>query len=180
MGIRRLLVLLLLVLGAVPVAASPAWACSCKAPGGLDRADQAFVGVVRSVQAIGHGERVEFAVESVLKGSVGAVTSVRTIETEPASCGVRFAQGGRYQVFAAAGRTSLCSGNQAVSAGLRSGDKPASRTGDQLSPRSAMRWPLFLAAGAGVLLLVIAGEFWWLSRQPELRAEPRRRAVGPV
>ncbi|BCJ43630.1 hypothetical protein GCM10010168_40620 [Actinoplanes ianthinogenes] len=172
MGIRRLLVLLLLVLGAVPVASSPAWACSCGVSGGLDGADLAFVGVVRSVQAAGRGERVEFAVESVLKGSAGDVATVRTAETESAACGVQFAQGGRYEVFSEAGRTNLCSGNQMVSTGFHSGDRP--------SARSAMRWPIILALGAGVLLLVIGGELWWLSRQPQVLAEPGRRASSPA
>ncbi|MBB4738134.1 hypothetical protein BJY16_001593 [Actinoplanes octamycinicus] len=98
---------------------------------------------------------------------VGVVRSVRATGTEPPSCGARFVPSARHQVFAQAGRTDLCQGTQLVKTGFRSGDQPAAR--------SPMRWPLILATGAGVLLLVIAGELWWLSRQPELLAEPRRR-----
>jgi hypothetical protein len=170
MGIRRLLVLLLLVLGSVPVAASPAWACSCVGSGALDRADLAFVGVVRSVQVNGSGERVEFAVESVLKGKADPITTVRTTATESAACGVQFAQGSRYQVFSAAGRTDLCSGNQMVGTGVASADRP----------RNGMRWTMILAAGAGVLILVIGAELLWLSRQPKLHPGPSGRAPGQV
>jgi hypothetical protein len=34
--------------------------------------------------------------------------------------------------------------------------------------RDGMRWSLFLGAGAGLLLLVIGGEMWWLGRRQEL------------
>jgi hypothetical protein len=171
MGIRRLLMLLLLVLGSIPIAASPASACSCAVGGGLDRADLAFVGVVRSVHANGTGERVEFAVESVLKGKADPIITVRTAAVDSAACGVRFAEGGRYQVFSAAGRTDLCSGNQVVSTGLAAADH---------RPRSSMRWPMILAAGAGVLILVIGAELLWLSREPKLHPGPGRRAPGQV
>ncbi|GAA2680461.1 hypothetical protein [Actinoplanes palleronii] len=32
---------------------------------------------------------------------------------------------------------------------------------------SGLRWPMILAAASAVLLLVIGGEMWWLSRRPE-------------
>jgi hypothetical protein len=47
--------------------------------------------------------------------------------------------------------------------------------------RDGMRWSLFLVAGAGLLLLVIGGEMWWLGRRQELTpadSEAARRGSG--
>ncbi|GIF11536.1 hypothetical protein [Actinoplanes teichomyceticus] len=168
---RRLLVLLLLVLGVTPVTAGPAWACSCAGSGGPADADLAFVGVVRSVRSTGAGQRVEFAVESVLKGTAGAVATVRTTGPDDASCGVEFGAGGRYRVYSARGWTSLCSGNEPLGAGLAAGGRRW----------DALRWSMILAAGSAVLLLVIGGEMWWLCRRQKLTtadpgaAHPARR-----
>ncbi|AEV81020.1 hypothetical protein ACWT_0006 [Actinoplanes sp. SE50] len=47
-----------------------------------------------------------------------------------------------------------------------------------------MRWSLFLGAGAGVLLLIIGGEMWWLGRNgqttPANPAAADRKRSSPV
>jgi hypothetical protein len=150
--LRRVLVLLLLVLAPIPVAARPAWACSC---GGfnfdpLERAEMAFVGVADRVDPdlFGNQVKVEFAVESVLKGGVGKTVTLVTMK-DSASCGYEFAEGGKYRVYARGGETWACDGNDLLSTGHASGGR--TRT---------IFW-----TGTVFVLIVVAGGVTWLIRR---------------
>jgi hypothetical protein len=132
-----MIVLLVLIgAGVLMAPAPPAWACSCAVIDPVAMADVAFAGRVLSIgqDTQGGGRRVEFAVESVLKGSVGS-SVVLTTSASSASCGFDFAVGHRYRVFAESGRTGLCSGNVELPAGFAS---PFLVTG---SMRPAVVWP---------------------------------------
>ena len=117
--------MLLFVTAAAPIAR--VYACSCMAllPGqALARADVAFVGVVRQVTdsmegpiySSGDPVSYTFAVEEVLKGSVGAAVVV-TSARGGASCGMAFGLAERWRVYAYAREsggpgTGICSGNE--------------------------------------------------------------------
>ncbi|MDI6099072.1 hypothetical protein QLQ12_30565 [Actinoplanes sp. NEAU-A12] len=150
--LRRALVLLLLVLAPVPIAAQPAWACSCAT--GFDpveRSDTAFVGVADDVDAgwLGNEVKVEFAVESVLKGEAGKTVTLVTMKSS-ASCGYKFVEGGRYRVFATDGETNSCDGNELLSAGHGTG-------GD--------RTRMIFWGGTTLVLMAVAGGVTWLVRR---------------
>ncbi|WP_229076528.1 hypothetical protein [Actinoplanes sp. DH11] len=157
MIVRRLLVLLLLVIGLTPVVASPAWACSCKA--GLADAELAFDGVVRSVSRGKGVEHVRFAVEAVVKGSAGAEVTLTTSDTE-AACGYRFHEGGRYRVHAVAGTTSLCSGNELLVAS----PTQSARVERAASDRTQVFW-----VATGVVVLIVSAALTPVLRQPKTR-----------
>jgi hypothetical protein len=150
--LRRFLVLVLLVLAPLPVAARPAWACSC---GGLadplDSAEAAFVGVAEDVDEplFGNEVKVRFAVESVLKGDPGNPVMLVTMQ-DSASCGYEFAEGGRYRVYEIDGGTNLCAGNQLLSTGHDTGGKD----------RTMIFW-----GGTVLVLLFVAGGVTWLIRK---------------
>jgi hypothetical protein len=149
--LRRVLVLLLLVLAPIPVAARPAWACSCASGfDPLERSDSAFVGVAEEVDAGWFGDEVEvaFAVESVLKGDPGRSVTLVTMK-DSASCGYRFVEGGRYRVYAAGGETTSCDGNELLSTGHGTG-------GD----RTRIFW-----GGTALVVLAVAGGLTWLVRR---------------
>ncbi|GIE80909.1 hypothetical protein Aph02nite_68590 [Actinoplanes philippinensis] len=149
--LRRVLVLLLLVLAPIPVAARPAWACSC-ATGfdPLEQAEVAFVGVADQVDPdwFGSEVEVEFSVESVLKGRPGDTVTLVTMK-DSASCGYEFVEGGQYRVYASGGQTWSCDGNELLSAGHGGGDR--TRT---------VFW-----GGTVFVLLVVAGGVTWLIRR---------------
>jgi hypothetical protein len=163
MVMRRILVLLLLVLVPIPVAATPAWACSCKASTGVAEAELAFDGVVSAVADDGRAIRVTFAVQNLVKGVAGDQVTLSTSPAE-AACGYRFDEGGRYRVYARAGETSLCSGNELLSAGTGYG----ARVDRVSTDRTQVFW-----AGSGAVLLVVVGALVWLFRQPTARRSPR-------
>jgi hypothetical protein len=150
--LRRFLVLLLLVLAPLPVAARPAWACSC---GGLadplESAETAFVGVAEDVDEPWFGNEVEvrFAVESVLKGEAGDSVTLITMK-DSASCGYEFAEGGRYRVYEYDGGTNLCAGNKLLSEGHATGGED----------RTLIFW-----GGTALVLLLVAGGVTWLVRK---------------
>ncbi|MFC7528986.1 hypothetical protein [Actinoplanes sp. GCM10030250] len=156
MIVRRFLILLLFVLAPLPVAASPAWACSCAANTGLDEAELAFVGVAEAVRESKGVNRVVFGVESVIKGDASTEVSLTTSDNE-ASCGYRFDEGGRYRVYAVAGETSLCSGNELLT------PTPAStaRAERVSTERTTIFW-----TGSGIVLLMVVAGLTWLFRQP--------------
>ncbi|MEV6303735.1 hypothetical protein AB0M02_30315 [Actinoplanes sp. NPDC051861] len=156
MIVRRLLVLLLFVLAPIPVAATPAWACSCKAGAGVAEAEVAFVGVVTSIDEAAGSSRVAFTVESVVKGDPPADVTLTTSDNE-ASCGYRFDQGGRYRVYAIAGQTSLCSGNEMITAT----PTYTARVERVSSDRIHIFW-----FGLGIVVVVVAAALTALLRQP--------------
>jgi hypothetical protein len=156
MILRRLLVLLLFVLAPIPIAASPAWACSCKAGAGAAEAEVAFVGVVNRVERAPGADRVTFAVESVVTGDPPAEVTLTTSDSE-AACGYRFDPGGRYRVHAIAGQTSLCSGNEMITAT----PTHTARLERVSSDRIHTFW-----FGLGIVVVVVAASMTALLRQP--------------
>ncbi|MEU4692060.1 hypothetical protein [Actinoplanes sp. NPDC023714] len=162
MIMRRLLVLLLLVIAPVPVVASPAWACSCKAGGGIEDAQLAFDGTVRAVYEGGGQARVRFAVENVVKGPNQDEVTLTTSDDE-ASCGYRFEEGGRYRVYAVDGVTSLCSGNELLTAS----PSPSARAERQR--RAAEDRAVIFWTGTGIVVLLVGAGMALLLRQPKPR-----------
>jgi hypothetical protein len=149
--LRRVLVLLLLVLAPIPVAARPAWACSCAVDlDPFEQAQVAFVGVADQVDPdwFGNEVQVEFTVESVLKGAAGQTVTLVTMK-DSASCGYDFVEGGRYRVYANEGQTWSCDGNELLSTGHGSGGR--TRT---------IFW-----GGTVFVLIVVAGGVTWLIRR---------------
>jgi hypothetical protein len=166
MVMRRLLVLLLLVMAPIPVVASPAWACSCKAGIGIEDARLAFDGTVRSVDRAGAENYVRFAVEKLVKGSAGAEVTLTTSDAE-ASCGYRFDEGGRYRVYAVDDATSLCSGNELLTAGAAGGGG-TDRVDRVATDRTTVFW-----TGTTLVALLVAVGLTLLIRQPKpRRAKP--------
>jgi hypothetical protein len=166
------LFLFVLTAGVLVAPAPPAWACSCAKIDVLQWADVAFVGRVVSIGIDRQVERkVEFAVESVQKGSAGSTVTLTT-SISSASCGFDFAVGLRYRVFADSGRTGLCSGNVEL-AGFESppGDRvslaPAitqPRPGVYARPSSFPK--LWVPVGAGMLVLAGLAVFLVRRRWP--------------
>ncbi|MFF0377492.1 hypothetical protein [Actinoplanes missouriensis] len=167
---RRILVLLLLVIGPVPFAAEAAWACSCGGDGGIAKAQLAFDGVVRSVESGDGLQRVRFAVGTVLKGEAGAEVTLTTSDNE-ASCGYRFDEGKRYRVYAFSGTTSLCSGNEILAAAPAT-TAPATTA---LATTAAAEDPsgtdrtLVFGIGAGLVALFVGFGVTMLVRYPRGR-----------
>ncbi|MEV0896916.1 hypothetical protein [Actinoplanes sp. NPDC049802] len=151
--LRRVLVLVLLVLAPVPVAARPAWACSCASGfDPLENADVAFVGVAEEVddRLLGTSVDVRFAVESVLKGDAGDSVTLVTNKDE-ASCGYGFVEGGRYRVYAVDGQTNLCDGNELLATGVNVDS----------DGRSRIFW-----IGSVLVVVAVVGGVTWLIRNP--------------
>ncbi len=108
-------------------------ACSCMqmTPAmALAGADVAFVGVVAAVDdpavgpVVGGGDplRYTFAVEESMKGGPGVSVDIRSAR-DSAGCGMEFATGQRWRVFAytdEAGQlqSGLCSGNELLAEGV--------------------------------------------------------------
>lgn len=130
--LRRILIVVVLVALAVPVVASPCWACSCATSGNAEqdrrdqaeRADLVFTGVAKGQRVIDEGDPeyqgdesigTRFRVGRTYKGHPGRWVTVSTTANE-ASCGYNFEVGKRYTVFADESRgeysTNLCSGTK--------------------------------------------------------------------
>jgi hypothetical protein len=130
--LRRTLIVVFLVALAVPVVASPCWACSCATSGDpaqdrmdhADNADLVFTGVAKGQRVIDQGDPefegdesigTRFRVGKTYKGHPGRWVTVSTTANE-ASCGYDFEVGDRYTVFAFEKRgefsTNLCSGTK--------------------------------------------------------------------
>lgn len=149
--LRRVAVLLLLVLAPLPVAASPAWACSCATDfDPLERSELAFEGVVEDIDASWTSQEVEveFTVDSVIKGDAGGSVTLVTSENS-ASCGYEFVAGSQYRVYANDGETSLCDGNELLAAGNGAGP---TRT-------------VWVGSIVAFVLVVMGGAVIWLARR---------------
>ena len=121
-----------LVTVAAPV--TQVFACSCVqlGPGqALQNADVAWVGVVTAVDNAGLGNdpvRYTFAVETTLKGQLGATIDVHSSPSS-ASCGQEFRVAQRWRVFAFADesrllQTGLCSGDELLAEGVAPTPRP--------------------------------------------------------
>ena len=125
--LRRTLIVVFLVALAVPVVASPCWACSC-APSSrrehAKRADLVFTGIAKSERVIDEGDPefegdetigTRFRVGKTYKGHPGGWVTIGTPANE-AACGYDFEMGDRYTVFAYDEKdgysTNLCSGTK--------------------------------------------------------------------
>ncbi|WP_127544366.1 hypothetical protein [Actinoplanes sp. OR16] len=95
--------------------------------------------------------RVRFAVEAVVKGTAATEVTLTTSDNE-ASCGYRFDEGGRYRVYSIAGMTTLCSGNELLTAG-----PSPSATARAQQQAAADRTMIFWAGSGLVALFVVAG-----------------------
>lgn len=137
------------MLAPLPVAAGPAWACSCATDfDPLERSELAFVGVVEDVDGswTSREVNVEFAVDSVVKGDAGESVTLVTSE-DSASCGYEFVEGSRYRVYANDGETSLCDGNELLAAG-----DGADRIGT-----------VWVGSILAIVLVVVVGAVTWLA-----------------
>ncbi len=131
--LRRLVMIVVMVAVAIPVAASPCWACSCASTGdpASDRrqharnADVIFTGVARRVWADDPtpddgvtGDETIYARFSVGKVYKGRDRNRAVINAGPAgnTCRFDFEEGERYTVFATRRKgelhTNLCSGTK--------------------------------------------------------------------
>lgn len=156
---RRLLLVLALVLGLVPVLSGRALACSCapQPPAEYARgADVVFTGRATAINNTVTVTTTVFAVDTVYKGSA---ERYRIIETpaQGGACGYGFAEGHLYTVFAFldhSGRwqTSSCSGN--LSHGIVAAKYKLSAT--PLLKESPSPLPLAAAGGHSWLWLVVA------------------------
>ncbi|WP_433827854.1 hypothetical protein ACQP2E_00030 [Actinoplanes sp. CA-015351] len=151
------------MIGPIPFVAGPAWACSCKAGAGIADAELAFDGVVRSVTRDSGQQQVRFAVETVAKGEAGNEVTLATSDNE-ASCGYRFAEGGRYRVLSVAGTTSLCSGNELLTASPIASPGTRAAIGRVADDRVAIFW-----MGTGLVALFVTVGLALLIRQPKSR-----------
>jgi hypothetical protein len=130
--LRRTLIVVFLVALAVPVVASPCWACSCATSGNAaqdrrdqaERADLVFTGVAKSQRVTDEGDPefegdemigTRFRVGKTYKGHPGRWVTVATY-ANGATCGYHFEVGKRYTVFADEQNgeysTGLCSGTK--------------------------------------------------------------------
>lgn len=130
--LRRTLIVVFLVVLAVPVVASPSWACSCMTSGNAaqdrrdqaERADLVFTGVAKSQRVTDEGDPefegdemigTRFRVGKTYKGHPGRWVTVST-HVNSATCGYQFEVGRRYTVFADEQNgeygTGLCSGTK--------------------------------------------------------------------
>jgi hypothetical protein len=130
--LRRTLIVVFLVALAVPVVASPCWACSCATTGDpaqdrinhAESADLVFTGIAKSQRIIDEGDpdfhgdemiATRFRVRTTYKGHPGRWVTVETY-VSGATCGYNFDEGKRYTVFAFEERdhysTNSCSGTK--------------------------------------------------------------------
>jgi hypothetical protein len=130
--LRRTLIVIFLAVMAVPVVASPCWACSCMAyespreqrHSQARSADLIFTGVAKSQRVTDEGDPefegdemigTRFRVGKTYKGHPGRWVTVETY-VNGATCGYHFEVGKRYTVFAYEQNdeynTSLCSGTK--------------------------------------------------------------------
>ena len=131
--LRRTLIVIFLAVMAVPVVASPCWACSCAVSENpeetrrmqAESADLIFTGIATSQRIVDPapddgftGDEVvytRFRVRKTYKGHPGRWVTVLTANNE-AACGYNFTEGERYTVFAYEENdryhTNICSGTQ--------------------------------------------------------------------
>jgi hypothetical protein len=126
--LRRTLIVVFLVALAVPVVASPCWACSCAPVEDrseyAENADLVFTGIAKSQRVVDEGDPefegdemigTRFRVRKTYKGHPGRWVTVSTY-ANGATCGYHFEVGKRYTVFADERKgeysTSLCSGTK--------------------------------------------------------------------
>ena len=125
--LKRVLIVTVMAVTALPIAASPAWACSCIRESRKDqarRADVVFTGIAKDVWTEanepgtpkGDEERhARFHVGRRYKGHPGRWVTIDSGATGN-SCSFRFEEGRRYTVFADHYRgrlvTNLCSGTK--------------------------------------------------------------------
>ncbi|GAB1819534.1 hypothetical protein [Herbidospora sp. RD11066] len=134
---RRILVVLALTAGTIVFSSMPAYACKCALSPVKERVQNAsvvFTGTVTGFRAAADltGKNVyTFRADHAYKGRPKVVVKVGT-NTQSAACGVKFARGARYLVFAYKNNglltTGSCSGNIGVAKGkgpLKAGDLPA-------------------------------------------------------
>lgn len=172
MGMRHLFFAFIaaLFVGIAAVAvlpAAPAYACTCVATPTEEeyheRADFVVDGVVTTLQEPAsidspHPTRVEVAVERVTKGEVGDQLA---LSTPSGTCGFPFEIGQRYRVYASAGQTTLCSGNQKLAAV----DGEATDTESQAPAGWAAVAPPPVLAVAGLPVLAGGGLAYLLIRR---------------
>lgn len=133
--LKRTLIVLFIAALAVPVVASPCWACSCSTAAGTspqeeregqaNRADLVFTGVVTGESVhdpapndgLSGDERIfnRFKVKKTYKGHPGRWVTIYT-GTSGSSCRYNFKEGERYTVFAYENKdrweTNTCSGTK--------------------------------------------------------------------
>ncbi|MFN2489565.1 MAG: hypothetical protein ABR529_07490 [Actinomycetota bacterium] len=100
--LRSLLLVVTLALGAVPLVAAPAWACSCAGGTRIELARAADAIFTGSVTEISHARGVleaSFEVDTSYKGDVAGSALVGTAD-QGSACGVPFEHGRTYTVFA--------------------------------------------------------------------------------
>ncbi|WP_231515576.1 hypothetical protein [Herbidospora cretacea] len=106
--LRRIVISLTLVLGALVFGATPSYACDCMAPtvpAHLKSSTLVFTGTVKAVRLPKDPwDPVKpvvytFRADHAYKGKPKAVVAVST-HTQSAACGSRFSRGARYLVFA--------------------------------------------------------------------------------
>jgi hypothetical protein len=182
---RRLLPIAALLLAGLVVRAPTAWACSCVADTTPQKqfkaADVVFVGSVGNITAPDStmGDVLaQMTVTQVYKGSVSVVAGVHT-SANVAGCGVAFAVGSRYTVFASSTngiyRANLCGGTTSDvgvlgRAGFHAGSPLAQVVTDRVTPRAVGRTgPL---AGAALLIVLVGAGFVALRRARSGRARP--------
>jgi hypothetical protein len=176
---RRLLLVLVLIIGGLVARAPSSWACSCVQITIGDQyrlADAVFVGNVSRVSSADARGNViaTIAVSDVYKGPVPQTANVRTAR-DGASCGVSFAVGTRYAVFAR-GTTpfeaNICGGTttdvHALERARANGPvvsyrSPIPKAHPPVATRTSRTGPI---AGAALLIaLVVAGGWvFWRSR----------------
>ena len=131
--LRRTLIVIFLAVLAIPVVASPCWACSCATTGDRDRdrhahadgADLVFTGIAETTRiddpspndGVSGDERIytRFRVRKIYKGHPGRWVTIYT-GTKGNSCRYTFKEGERYTVFAYEHKdewnTNICSGTK--------------------------------------------------------------------
>ena len=131
--LRRTLIVVFLATLAVPVVASPCWACSCASTGDpaqdrrdhAENADLVFTGVAQRERVVDphpddgytgdESVYTRFRVRQTYKGHAGRWVTIRS-NSSSAACGYDFQEGKRYTVFAYEHKdrfeTNLCSGTK--------------------------------------------------------------------
>ena len=164
---RRILPAAALLLAALVVRAPMAWACSCVGSNVAQQfqsADVVFVGTPYepfTVDSSTNTTSIEFNVTDVYKGTVETHPSVETSDSD-ASCGISFAPGARYTVFATRSAhglsANLCNGTTPEPGVLeRAGFQPLHPSSAPVAAahhaRSGLAGPISII----VLVIVLAG-----------------------
>jgi len=164
---RWLAIATLLTLVTIAAPVTRVFACSCiqLGPGqALENADVAWVGVVTAIDnpqdpqaELGNDPiRYTFAVETTLKGQLGATIDVHSSPSS-ASCGQEFGLSQRWRVYAFADenlqlQTGLCSGDELLGEGVVPTPRPAGP-------------PIALLVGIGAIAVLAAISGWAFTRR---------------